>query len=247
MHSHLRLKKIRFVGSQKKLPVPDVAERPHPWRVCPRGFHCNALVEATSYRAFTHIYKCKANESKKEELYPFEMKHIARNEFADLKGAPKSNDLGFKSYGNMFNSEIRGWTKYWNDIFTPDTPLDPNLVKALIASESGFDEDPPGNTFARGIMQLTEQTRLALGNRKGELRNHLVILSRKDVLEPNYCIAGGIRWLFRKRETATAKLKRSATWEETVAEYKSYPLDPVKYLKFKGMQNFFEYYERLKK
>jgi hypothetical protein len=31
--------------------------------------------------------------------------------------------------------------KYWNEVLKPETPLDPNLVKALIATESAFEKN----------------------------------------------------------------------------------------------------------
>lgn len=244
------IRKIRFVGSQKISPLPSLDERPHPWRVCPKGYHCTGLISRVKLIEnwpIKHIFTCKANTSPKEVLFPLEMEYIAKDEFDDLKGPPRHLDLGFTEWGNVFDQNIRGWTRFWNDVLTPDVVLDPNLVKALIASESGFDENPPRNLVAKGLMQLTEQTRLALGNPKGEFKNHLVIISRKENLEANNSIAGGVRWLFRKKEIATAKLKRPATWEEAVAEYKSYPFESITNHKSKGMNRFLEYYERLKK
>jgi len=49
----------------------------------------------------------------------------------------------------------------------PDVPLDPNLVKALIASESGFEPTQLANkknsNSARGLMQVTNDSRKLLG------------------------------------------------------------------------------------
>lgn len=56
-------------------------------------------------------------------------------------------------------------------IFNLDDPLDPNLVKALIATESGFRIDPKTNKIARGIMQVRNTTRKYLADIKGELKN----------------------------------------------------------------------------
>ena len=51
-------------------------------------------------------------------------------------------------------------------------PLEPNLVKALIASESGFNPKLLANRknpkSARGLMQLLDSTREIIGNPKGE-------------------------------------------------------------------------------
>ncbi len=42
------------------------------------------------------------------------------------------------------------------------------------------------------------------------------------ILEPVANICMGVRWLFQKRKLASGKLKRQATWEEAVIEYKCY-------------------------
>ncbi|MBI3018340.1 MAG: hypothetical protein HYY61_00375 [Deltaproteobacteria bacterium] len=44
----------------------------------------------------------------------------------------------------------------------------------------------------------------------------------------NLNIASGIRWLFRKKETATSKLKKPASWIWAVADYKGYFKDFMK-------------------
>lgn len=56
---------------------------------------------------------------------------------------------------------IAGWTKYWNEVLLPKDNLDPNLVKALIATESGFNPDAKIKVgkkagYARGLMQVTD-------------------------------------------------------------------------------------------
>lgn len=65
--------------------------------------------------------------------------------------------------------------------------------------------------------------------------------------DPALNIAAGIRWLFRKRETASAKLKRQATWTEAAADYKSYLEKWEKQPDHKQMNKLVDYYERLKK
>ncbi|MDP3788419.1 MAG: hypothetical protein Q8Q60_03850 [Candidatus Chromulinivorax sp.] len=39
---------------------------------------------------------------------------------------------------------------------------------------------------------------------------------------PSVNICSGVRWLFRKQITASSRLKRKATWEEAIIEYKAY-------------------------
>lgn len=70
------------------------------------------------------------------------------SEFSDLAGAPKAGVLTKFLRADEFDLHIRGWVRYWNEIFHPQEPLDPNLVKALIASESSFrpEQDTPQHT-----------------------------------------------------------------------------------------------------
>lgn len=147
---------------------------------------------------------------------------------------------------------IRGWTKYWNEVFQPNDPLDPNLVKVIIATESSFRarSENRGNRQigkARGLMQITDATWRILKDERGELRDHFVVLDQEDLYKANQNICAGIRRLFRKKETAAARLGRKATWIEAVAEYKSYLKEFVRNPHHKKMREFIEKYEKLKK
>lgn len=83
----------------------------------------------------------------------------ASNHFPQLKGPPKGSALKF-AHINEFDWLIRGWTRYWNEIFQLTDPLNPIAAKALIGSESSFDPDPPPVTSgAAGLMQLLDKTR----------------------------------------------------------------------------------------
>lgn len=81
---------------------------------------------------------CAHNPTGKDQLYPDEILEMAKQNFPKVKEKPCPIDLGFENKGDQYDDFIAGWTKYWNDVFSPKTPLDPNVVKALIASESGF-------------------------------------------------------------------------------------------------------------
>jgi len=137
-------------------------------------------------------------------------------------------------------------TQYWNEVLLPKERLDPDLVKALIATESAFNPHAgikPRPKKAKGLMQLTRQTTQALRDQKGELKDHFVVLSKADIENPNLIICAGIRWLFRKQRTATSKFGREATWDEAIADYKSYfkDLDNPQMLKLRKL------YQKLKK
>lgn len=235
-----------------------LGEKIHPWRTCARGHHLREGTEQVwnlptgqkslpiSARLGRNIAKCIKNESPKDRMHFTEMFVIASNHFPQLKGPPKRSTLKY-DHINEFDWLIRGWTRYWNEIFELPDPLDPILVKALIGSESTFNPDPPPvKSGAAGLMQLLEKTRRILGDPKGELKDHLVIIRKEEIFHPVVNICGGIRWLFRKRETASSRLKRHATWEEAVAHYKSYLPQYLKTPDYRGMKTFRDLFRRLK-
>ena len=65
-------------------------------------------------------------------------------------------------------------------------------------------------------------------------------IDQKDLFDPSVNIAAGIRWLFRKKEIADAKLGE-ASWIETIMFYKGYPT-----MNGNGVRNFIREYEKLK-
>jgi len=222
-------------GSSKKAGKKVVKQRnTHAWRLCPPGQHwrrTHALTVPPSKKnpkggVTTRHGHCVFNPTHKDQLYPDEIQEIGTRNFSKVKEKPCPSDLGFKgkNKGNRYDDLIAGWTKYWNEVFKPDSDLDPNIVKALIATESGFNSGILANkknkNSARGLMQITNDTRKILGDENGELKDHYLTLTRDELNDPSTNICAGIRWLFRKREVASSLLKRPATWEETVAEFK---------------------------
>lgn len=197
---------------------------------------------------------CRKSPSHRDQIYEHEMTKIAEEFLPALTGPPAADNLGFDGYENEFDPYVRGWTKYWNEIFQPKEPFDPDLIKALIASESSFnpnaDTKKKGSGRARGLLQVTDGTRRILKDEEGELKDHLLTLSDTDAYNPNLNIAAGVRWLFQKRKLASAKLKREATWMETAFDYKgvlgkpSTERDKKKYEEIKTTLR--GYYDRLK-
>ncbi len=223
------------MAKNKKLSEAKI----HPWRLCPSGQHAvrtHPLNVPPSKRSpvgsvTTRHFHCAHNPSGKDKMEPVEMEEIAEQYFLKVKNKPCATSLKFKN-GTKYDNLIAGWTRYWNDVLKPKDLLKPNLIKALIASESGFDAlllaDKKNQNSARGLMQITNKSRKILANEAGELREHFVSASRKELNDPNANICAGVRWLFRKRDMATGKLGRQATWEEAVAEYKGIRNDLVK-------------------
>lgn len=200
----------------------------NPWRVCPTGEHWVRRHDRQKKALEDVDGHCRKNKSKKDILIGDEIDLITTNSLF-LNSVPKlaPNELGFKGSGSKYDSLISGWTAYWNDLFKITPQLPPSYVKALIATESSFDPNgynplnSPNIGPARGLGQITEDTQRSLSGNKKELKDHFVILSDDtDVYDPNKNICANVRWLFRKRETARARLRREPTWEEVLMEYK---------------------------
>jgi hypothetical protein len=215
----------------KKDSTPSSGTPIHPWRLCPYGEHQVVEHPRQNPPSKTHPsgsvstvrWYCAHNPTGRDELYVDEIKAIAGSHFSGLKNKPCSLSLD-QDNGSKFDEMIAGWVQYWNDILKPNPLLDANLVKALIASESGFDPDAlhekKDSDSARGLMQITNESRKLLNNEK-ELKDHYVIATKKELNDPAVNICAGVRWLFRKREIASiVRLKRQATWLEAAAEFK---------------------------
>jgi len=204
-------------------------KRKHPWRKCPLGEHWVreherrvSVSDKNPDGTTTVDGHCRKNPSHHEIFIPDEIHEISNQYFKNLKKKPTPNTMNFP-HGNDFDDLIAGWTQYWNEVFEPEEPLDPNLVKALAASESSFEIGASADSKAgeaKGLIQVTEQTRKILADQKGELQDFLVQLSKKEVSDPNLNLFAGIRWLFHKKYLASHRLKRTATWMEAIAEYK---------------------------
>ena len=237
---------------KSKIPPPTLTES-HPWRMCPPGeswvrthpLHTQPSEQNPEGLFTTRSGHCRKNTASKDSMYDLEIKEIAEKYFSKLSGAPAPNNLGFAK-GNDFDALIRGWVKYWNDIFKPKEPLDPDLIKALIATESSFKPETTvkvGKTRIRayGLMQVTSQTQKILGDTDGELKDHLVHVDQQDLTDPNLNICNGVRWLFRKKEIADSKADRELTWREAIQEYKAEKKGS------KLVNRVFDYYDKLKK
>lgn len=230
------------------VPVGDKDnEKIHPWRLCPIGKHYvrthsehipsskinpeGEIITRHAHCALNPPHKNSKNrDTPTKDILSFdELQIIANTHFSDLTGPPKAKALPHPR-ADEFDSLIRGWVCYWNTVFNAKDPLDPNLVKALIASESSFrpDINTPtrnGTGTARGLMQLTDATISKINSHEAELRDHFIRLNLDEVMDPSANICAGVRWLFMKyagarERIAKAKLSRRATWDDAVAEYK---------------------------
>ncbi len=215
-----RTKKLRPKKTirNKKQPSASSSGPLHPMKVPPSKTFPDGHIT-------TRHEHCRHNPSGRDQFYPDEIHEIAKEHFSKVKKRPCPLPLKFGSSGSAYDELIAGWVQYWNELLTPDVPLEPNLFKALVASESSFDPnilaDRKNPKSARGLTQITDDTRKILGDEKGELKDHHITATREEMNDPNISIYAGVRWLFHKRHLASSKLGRMATWEEAVAEYKS--------------------------
>jgi hypothetical protein len=158
---------------------------------------------------------------------------------------PNSDDLG-RLNGSKYDELIAIWTDYFNKKFNEKPLLDPNVVKALISSESDFKLDPK-NAMAIGIAQITKSTLKILQDPHGEVKDFIFReIRQKDLKDPEIAIPMAVRWLFRKKQTARSKLKKAPTAEQIVLEYKGLLKSSTSYQK-KSLENFREFYDRLNK
>lgn len=215
-----------------KTVLEDTQEQKiHPWRLCPAGehavkthpLHTRSSLSHPDGETTTRHFHCARNPSGKDQLYPLEIREIGDQHFSNLKKKPCPIPLDFKN-GSKFDDLIAGWVQYWNEVLKPEIPLEPNFVKALIASESGFNPRKLANkqnsNSARGLMQVTNMTRKILGDLKGEIKNNYIQVTKEELLDPSTNICAGVRWLFHKQTQTSKKLKRTASWTETVGQYK---------------------------
>lgn len=145
-----------------------------------------------------------------------------------------------------FDEQIAVWTDYFNKIFKIDPPMDPDMIKALMDSESSF--KPTARTkVAIGILQITKDTLKIMQDPKGEVKDFIFgKIRQKDLENPDISIPMGIRWLAWKRARAQSKLGRPPTNEEIILEYKGLLKSKSKWAK-DALDNYKKSYEKLKK
>lgn len=218
-------KKITTVR-EHPLHVP-VSEK-NPTGITIRDRHLRRL--KGTYLDLAEIESIFKNYDRKGIVYP------TKGKLKEYKDADKYDDV------------IAVWTDYFNKKFNADPPLDPDVVKALIASESSFNPDPLKNRkIALGIAQITKKTFKILLDPKGEGKEFIFKdIRQKDLKDPNISIPMAVRWLHRKKETAASKLKRAPNHEEVILEYKGLLKSSTK-LKNDALEIYRSHYEPLKK
>ncbi len=144
-----------------------------------------------------------------------------------------------------YDDFIAVWTDFFNKKMELNPPLDPDVIKALIASESRFELNPE-NPLAFGIAQITKATLKIVQDPSGEARTFIFHKVRqKDLMNPSIAIPIAIRWLSRKKALAKSKLGREPNAEEIILEYKGLLKSSTTY-KDNALASFRKYYALLK-
>lgn len=158
---------------------------------------------------------------------------------------PTKKKLVFPN-ADKFDDLIAVWVDYFNNKFGLNPKIDPDMIKALMATESGFKPDAK-NKNALGIMQITKSTLKIIQNLKGEVKEFVFKeINQNDLKNPSIAIPMAVRWLVQKQKLAAHKLKRAPTSDEIIMEYKGILKDKSEKAK-EIMKDFRNYYDELKK
>jgi hypothetical protein len=209
----------------------------HPWRICPIGEYWVSDYRRryqTKSKNYPGTYPvsgtCRLSPTPHDYLDASEIKQMSEEHLKDDFLRPNPSRITFedpKSAGDMYDDLIGLWTTYWNQMLPSDEPLDPDLVKALIATESGFKYWAKAkvphtkNVYALGLLQVRDDY-VKILSKKGELKDFFIVLKKQDLYDPAVGIATGIRWLFHKRDLIEKKLKRKLKWNELILYYKGF-------------------------
>ncbi len=145
---------------------------------------------------------------------------------------------------NLYDDYIAVWTDYFNKKL--DANIDPDMVKALMASESTF-KPHSVNKKATGLSQVTTDTLEILHDLNGEAKDFVFKdIRRQDLKNPNVSVALGVRWLAYKKKYAERILKREAASDEVIQVYKGILNDKSDTAE-EIMKKYREFFGKLKK
>jgi len=153
---------------------------------------------------------------------------------------------------NRYDEHILTAVNYWNNFFSkqqypPPTPLDPNLVKAMVYRESKMGYDTRNNG-AIDVMQVWDERNPAKSTIIGDISEREFVDSdttdfihnifkkeaTPEVLTPKDSIFWGISWLYHKDQTLENLIKPYTrvwfTWEQAIRRYNANPEIVEKYI-----------------
>jgi hypothetical protein len=221
-------KKIKKTTTVHEHPMHVPVSRKNPTGITTRHQHKRRVYASKTVDELKEIF---ANYAKKKLIYP------------------TAGRLQNFQNSDQFDEIIAVWCDYFNQKFPttpPEAPLDPNIIKALIASESEFKINVK-NKNAHGIAQITTSTLKILQDPDGEAKDFLFKdIRQKDLYDPEIAIPLATRWLFRKKGTATNRLGHAPSTEELILEYKGLLQSNTGYHN-NALNSFRKAYEKLSK
>jgi soluble lytic murein transglycosylase-like protein len=163
---------------------------------------------------------------------------VIANELTVLKNHPPVSEKRCASALNSKHLSVHG--KKGESLFHPIIiqaanrhQVDPNLVKAVIMAESGYNPRAVSKSGARGLMQLMPRTAKSLGV--------------EDSFDPSHNINGGVRYLRQLLNQFDGNVKLALAAYNAgcgnVRKYRGIP--PFKATKF-YVRKVFEYYQNYK-
>ncbi len=205
----------------------------HPRRVNPSPKNPTGLTIVDE-----HLRRLQGTYLDEVEIYKIANGYNSKN----LKKPAKSDMPDENFYDNL----IAIWCDYFNKTLNVKPLIEPDMIKALIASESDFRLDPK-NHVAIGIAQITKETHKIVQDPNGELKGFIFNkISQKDLKNPDIAIPIAIRWIAYKAARAQTKLGRAPTHEEIILEYKGLLKSKTDFKK-RALKKYRKYYEKLKK
>lgn len=183
---------------------------------CKPGYHHVNKHLRISKNGTRHIVEehCRKNSKSKEKfLYKSNLDYI----YEKFKNRYKYKNLkrikGYSQDKGQYDEVVQFWLKFWKDEGLIKEDIDPLLVKAIIAIESGFREEVVTkipNSSATGLMQLLVTTMRILAQKLGkEIRRSNIDISQEEAKDSNANIAAGTRWLIYKITSSPLKNKSS--------------------------------------
>ncbi len=141
------------------------------------------------------------------------------------------NNENYNRYDDLIINAAAHWNEeFFSEIYSPNEPLDPNLIKAIIFQESrvGYDKNNNGNI---NVMQVGNYSGPSLDvlNGKGEKSEYE--LRNGNLWEVNYkgeakvekvydSIYWGVRWLYHRAQWIGDDKKRHwFSWKDAVKRY----------------------------
>lgn len=175
--------------------------------------HLRISISISGARHTVNAHCRKKPKAKKGFLYKSNLDYIYEHLKSNYKYKKLKKIKGYKQDKGQYDELVQFWPKYWKDAGLINEDVDPLLIKAIIATESSFQErviTKLPNSSATGLMQIVKKTMRILAKKLGkEVRSANIDITQEEAKEANTNIAAGTRWLIYKITTSPWKNKKS--------------------------------------